>query len=321
MFARSDLPCYQDVRLSLGLLMLRKLTSLLLLSLLGGCKIVILGHNVGGVVSETGAFDCPAGETCRIDVVDIHFRETFTGRARHPNYRFTGWQKGGRHFCGGGEGPCELSTAGFADNRHLLALLESDETFFLIPQYERVGPVETAELEFRDDGGRRVYDDSGRLLGTLEMDPVSNQATGVNLHFRGYAQHYSLPLEHRGVVYAVSNPINDLVYDGPGCRGDSLPELALSTEVSMGFVSPDTRWPVVVGPEPQIYIMDPVGRTSRRAWYHRWDSADHECLADPGEPVLTGPLVLTDLVLDYPLSVEGWNPGSIVGPVPDYLDF
>lgn len=298
-----------------------KLVVILLVSVLGGCRISILGHTVGGVASESGAFDCAAGSSCLIDVVDIHFHETFAGFSAHPNYRFTGWLKGGRHLCGGGEGACELTTAGFAGNPHLLSVLESDEVFFLIPQFERVGPVETAELEFRDDGGRRVYDASGRLLGTLEMDPVSNQATGVNLHFRGYARHYSLPLEHRGVVYAVSNPKNDLVYNGPDCRGESLPELAFSTEVGAGFFSPDTRWPVVVGPEPQIYIMDPVGRTSRRPWSHRWDSAGHECRTDAGEPVLTGPLVPTDLVLDYPLSVEGWNPGSIVAPVPDYLDF
>ncbi|MDO8863126.1 hypothetical protein Q6D67_15575 [Haliea sp. E1-2-M8] len=298
----------------------RRLLVLAAMLLLTGCKIVILSHNVGGVVSASGAHDCPAGQSCQIDVADIHFRETFQALPGHANYRFKGWLKGGRHLCGGMAQACSLSTDNFADYPHLMAILESDQPFFLIPEFERTGPVETAELEYRRDGKPRVWDARGRLVGTLESEPASTRARGVNMHFRGFAQRYILLIEHNGFGYRVSNSISDLVYDNTDCGTEPLPSLILSDVPAMGLVSSESEiaFPVVVGPAPQIYILDPVATPSRATWLRRWNSSDSQCLEDGGASGPVAPLVLTDAVLAYPLTIEG-SDVTIIAPFPDSI--
>jgi len=273
--------------------------------LCAGCKVFIVSHNVGGVTTEGGSYDCPAGQSCEIDVADIFFRETFSGSPEHPNYRFKGWSAGDRHLCGGVEIACSLNTEKFAENPALMAILESDEPFFLIPEFERIGLVETANLEFREDGKPRVVDASGRLVGTLEIEPGSNFAKGVNVHFGGFAKHYIILIEHTGLGYRVSNPKNDLAYNNEYCEGESLPSLILSDTPSFGVFSPETAFPVIVGPESQIYIIDPVGRPSQSTWSHRWNSGERECLQGQSGSGQVGPLAPTDTELEYPLSIEG----------------
>ena len=97
---------------------------------LSGCKLEIRVPHGGTVVSSDGAYICEAGQTCRIDVVDLFFDETFIAEPA-PGYYFSHWNKLDGFLCGGQETPCSLSTAGFEDNPALQSVLESDETFYL----------------------------------------------------------------------------------------------------------------------------------------------------------------------------------------------
>ena len=97
---------------------------------LSGCKLEIRVPHGGTVVSSDGAYICEAGQTCRIDVVDLFFDETFIAEPA-PGYYFSHWNKLDGFLCGGQETPCSLSTAGFEGNPALQSVLESDETFYL----------------------------------------------------------------------------------------------------------------------------------------------------------------------------------------------
>ena len=125
-----------------------KLTSLAAilaaLSLLGGCKIVIDVPEGGSVVTDSGDITCSSGEVCEIDVDDTEFEQTFIAEP-DEGYAFKGWKKKDRGLCGGNEAPCALTTSGFVGNANLLAILDSDEEFFLEPEF-----VEFDEFDWVD---------------------------------------------------------------------------------------------------------------------------------------------------------------------------
>ncbi|WP_116364551.1 hypothetical protein [Parahaliea mediterranea] len=296
--------------------------------LLAGCKIVVLSHNVGGVASESNVRNCPAGELCEFDVLDIYFRDRFSGVASHPNYRFKEWQAGPRYLCGGMTAACSLSTENFADNPALMSIIESDAAFYLVPRFERIGSKERAALQAFQDGNPRVSDARGRLIGTIapgEGLPPENWThwQGINIRLKGYAQRYRLPIEFDGsMMIKVSNAKNNLGHTNPRCSSDDVPALILqSSGPTLGAVAgPDTPLPLVVGAGAQLYIPDPVESPSRKAWTTTWDSAERECLtAENGEGIVL-PLVPLGVDIQYPLSVEGTNI-SIQGPVSDSLVF
>ena len=101
---------------------------------LTGCKLEIRVPQGGTVVSTDGAYICEAGQTCLIDVVDLFFNETFVAQP-DPGYRFSSWREKDRYLCGGETTPCRLSTADFEGHAALQSLLESEETFYLAPQF------------------------------------------------------------------------------------------------------------------------------------------------------------------------------------------
>jgi len=101
---------------------------------LSGCKLEIRVPHGGTVISTDGAYICEAGQTCIIDVVDLFFDETFVAEPA-PGFSFTGWRDRDRYLCGGEVTPCSLSTGEFEGNPALLSILESDETFFLVPRF------------------------------------------------------------------------------------------------------------------------------------------------------------------------------------------
>lgn len=103
--------------------------------LLVGCKIEITVPQGGSVVTSSGAYTCFAGQTCLVSVYDIHFDETFSVTAE-PGYQFAGWKKQDRGLCGGSSDPCRLFTSSFEGQPNLMAVLESDEVFYLEPVFE-----------------------------------------------------------------------------------------------------------------------------------------------------------------------------------------
>ncbi len=112
-----------------------------LATLLSACRLELVAPSGGAIVSESGSFSCAAGESCVVEVDDLFFDENFTGQPTDGNM-FTGWARRNRGFCGGSVDDCALSTAGFADDEDLQALLASDETFYLEALFEREpGPL------------------------------------------------------------------------------------------------------------------------------------------------------------------------------------
>ncbi|QFU76862.1 hypothetical protein EY643_15055 [Halioglobus maricola] len=106
---------------------------------LAGCKIEVTVPSGGSVVTASGNFRCDAGETCTVDVYDIFFAEVFEAVPAQGQV-FTGWRERQRGLCGGSLDACSLETAGMADNPSLMAVLESDQVFYLEPVFEKQAP-------------------------------------------------------------------------------------------------------------------------------------------------------------------------------------
>ncbi|WP_116368617.1 hypothetical protein [Parahaliea mediterranea] len=152
--------------------MTRLFLVLVLVGSSAGCKVRISVPEGGQVVSASGAFDCPQGQVCTVDVVDVFFDERFSG-APAAGFVFTGWRRGQDRLCGGGPRDCRLVTEGFAGNEGLMAVLESDRVFHLEPVFARqgdLGPLENRSFRacvntamyqsgYRSDITRQHYDD------------------------------------------------------------------------------------------------------------------------------------------------------------------
>lgn len=287
----------------------RSLAILLLTLVMSGCKIVILSHNVGEVATESGKNSCPALQSCIIDVTDIYFNEVFLGSATHPNYRFKGWLKGERHLCGGSEAACALSTEQFPGNDILMGILESEEPFFLIPEFERIGEVETAVLEYIDDGKPQVTNASGEIIGSIEHWPGDEWARAINIRLEGYAQPYSIPIEYDSLSYLLAIPVNPLVYESDSCEVTTLPGLLPSDQPAFGIVpGPGSPAPIVVGAQGQYFIVDPVGTPISMSWNSKWSAQDSwNCLSEVGESDRLAPLVPIDIALEFPLKFTDYE--------------
>ncbi|MEE4144859.1 MAG: hypothetical protein V2I26_08675 [Halieaceae bacterium] len=105
---------------------------LILLLLLGGCRIEVVVPPGGTVLTESGRYTCLAGAQCTIEVNDLFFNETFFVEPE-PGFTFGGWRKSPRFFCGGNLSPCSLATAAMEGNTWLESLLSSEEVFYLEP--------------------------------------------------------------------------------------------------------------------------------------------------------------------------------------------
>ena len=98
--------------------------------LASSCKLRVVVSEGGRVVSLSGAYECESGQSCKLNVVDVFFDETFTAVAAEGHY-FRRWNSGERALCADSYGDCRLSTVGFAGNEILEGFLESEEVFFL----------------------------------------------------------------------------------------------------------------------------------------------------------------------------------------------
>jgi len=160
---------------------------ILLLSLsCASCKIRISPSVNGQVVSDSGAYDCQAGNTCEIDVVDSFFDETFRA-VGNEGYAFAAWRTRAKSLCGGLSRQCRLSTTGFPGTP-LMAFLESDDVFFLQPVFGKPNNWRRRADTFTGGVGVRscvingkLYvvgldsDDPGAEGGQVEVfDPVIN---------------------------------------------------------------------------------------------------------------------------------------------------
>lgn len=121
------------------------LSTLSVLLLLTGCKLVVIVPSGGEVSSSSGDYHCTESTKCSFDVADLDFLEVFVPHAA-PGYRFAGWRSAKRTLCGGQENSCEIASAGLASHPALLQLLESDEEFYLEPIFEQVHDGDIKDL-------------------------------------------------------------------------------------------------------------------------------------------------------------------------------
>ena len=109
---------------------------LFVLFVLTGCKIQIEVPSGGSVTTESGNHGCDSGDVCVIDIVDLFFNESFIAQP-DPGYTFLQWKKRPGGLCGGKTGQCPINS-GLAELHELfMAILESDHTFFLEPDFGR----------------------------------------------------------------------------------------------------------------------------------------------------------------------------------------
>jgi hypothetical protein len=137
---------------------------LLALTLLSSCKIVLTVPPGGRVVSQSGSEVCNSGESCEISVSDAFFNEEFIAEP-DGDHTFSHWIKSSKHFCGGSDETCTLSTENFDDNPSLMSFLETDEKFYLRPAYLQKGEFENENArvcfnpELYEKGTRQFIED------------------------------------------------------------------------------------------------------------------------------------------------------------------
>jgi hypothetical protein len=116
---------------------LKSVLFILFATTLFGCKLRIEVPTGGHVEDSSGMLICDEREICIVDVVDIHFDETYTAVAR-PGYTFHGWKQRYRGLYGGvKKETVRLSTDNFADNEALLGILESNMEWYLEPDFAK----------------------------------------------------------------------------------------------------------------------------------------------------------------------------------------
>ncbi|MHA7816610.1 MAG: flavin monoamine oxidase family protein [Pseudohaliea sp.] len=121
-------------------MVLSRLSAAVLALLLSACRIEVIVPEGARVLTESGAFRCAGPGTCELEVSDLFFDETFFVET-DPDSVFRGWKKRHRGLCGGRSDRCRLFTSGFEGNEALMAILDSDEVFFLEAE---VAPPATA---------------------------------------------------------------------------------------------------------------------------------------------------------------------------------
>jgi hypothetical protein len=114
---------------------------------LAACKLEIEAPVEGSVTTTSSAIDCAANQTCRVDVVDIFFDETFVADPE-PGFVFAGWKEKPRGFCAGQTAPCQLVTAGFEGNEGLMNFLNNpNEIFYLEPTFAVDRTIDGIDLD------------------------------------------------------------------------------------------------------------------------------------------------------------------------------
>ncbi|MFC1579226.1 leucine-rich repeat domain-containing protein, partial [Pseudomonadota bacterium] len=94
--------------------------------------------------------DCKSGETCVVEVNDFYFSETFDAHASE-GWIFVGWKLGSRYFCQNSESVCHLSNKGLGQYEAIKTIVESDETFYLEPEFVKRTPLDEALSNVQDE--------------------------------------------------------------------------------------------------------------------------------------------------------------------------
>ncbi|QFU76270.1 YHYH protein [Halioglobus maricola] len=122
---------------------MRKILLLWLPLALAGCKIQIDNPETGAVISQN--YGCAAASSCTIEVGGVDFDETFVA-VPESGFAFIGWKRQSRGLCGGSDSYCQLVTNGFLGIEALLSILDSDEVFYLTPEFAPLADAEAVDI-------------------------------------------------------------------------------------------------------------------------------------------------------------------------------
>jgi hypothetical protein len=124
-------------------MMKQTLKFLLLISIaavMAGCKLAVIVVE-GGEVQSIGSGTCLEGTICVHQVSDTNYTETFTA-VPNSGWAFVKWNSGGGFFCQGSTDPiCVISGEGAEENQAIEAIVESDETFYIMPMFVLSQPI------------------------------------------------------------------------------------------------------------------------------------------------------------------------------------
>jgi CubicO group peptidase (beta-lactamase class C family) len=141
------------------------LTILLLLLPLSGCKIVQITPHGGAIESASGLYDCPASQTCEIEIEHgSTFDETFTAAAIEGK-RFVRWKKGPGYLCGGSIEPCAIAASSDMTKKNL--------ELYLVPIFENdhgEGNNLEARLSRIENGLQPGYQIAGEPVSTFNIE-------------------------------------------------------------------------------------------------------------------------------------------------------
>ena len=187
---------------------------------ISACKIQIDSPDQGGVTTVSGAYECNAGESCTIDVSDLFFDEEFVA-VPVEGYKFIGWERKDRSFCGDSIMSCRLYTSAFDGVPVLMNFLETmDEVFYLTPTFLE------QETTLEELTGRTVY--AVAFVGGGD-DPDFAEAVKIEFKVDGTAVYKEIlnQLYEGQVAYAFAEN-GFLYFDGDASAGYELCEFTES---------------------------------------------------------------------------------------------
>jgi hypothetical protein len=268
------------------------ITAITTLLFLSGCKVVINTDSNGYVITESGAYNCAQNSSCNIDVVDIYFDEVFVA-VPNDGYRFKEWRKRSGNFCGGDNESCALSTAEFGPYKALMAILETNERFYLEPAFELIESSQPStnlvKHIVKQTGGPYVADATGKKIGTLNKE--SRGVITVNVNFEGIPKTYVLTIRVSQNIVA-SNTVS---YSKNNCD-------------ESGEIFVQNNEDVFIGANKNYFIADPLSFGGSNGSISIFDSVSeyyngYGCeLYDTGW--LTYPALKTDLKISLPVRLS-----------------
>ncbi len=138
---------------------------LILLATLVGCRVQIDVPSDGRVSSNGAGLDCEARQSCTIEIDSTEFLTQFTAESAE-GFVFSHWRRRPGGFCGGSTSDCRLATRGFDAFPLLLAILESDQTFYLEPVFAPADSPGAGSIACKNN----EVADIGNLLPSLALE-------------------------------------------------------------------------------------------------------------------------------------------------------
>lgn len=164
----------------------RALLAILAAVLIVGCKVDIIVPEGGKVVTNSGDYECGAGDVCTIEISDLFFDETFKAIPTE-DYVFARWENIEGSLCSYQAAPCRIVSSLAELHENFMALLESDEIFYLVPVFantwsqiggdvsgEAGGDRSGTSVSISSDGSRLAIGAPGNTDGDYDLYDIGH---------------------------------------------------------------------------------------------------------------------------------------------------